>query len=96
MVAAGTNYPDHIGTNLSPSSQERVGDIFETLAGLWFAQRDYRALRRFILFMATVVYRTSMSAAPASRTLDRIVAQRKRQMAPTELSEQLQESGSSG
>ncbi len=93
MVAAGTNYPDDVGVSLSLASQERVGNIFETLAGLMFIQREYRALRRFILFMATVVYRTSMGELPAARTMDRLVVHRRRQLNPTTLSESLQVAG---
>ncbi len=93
-VAAGTRYPGGAGANLSARSQEKLGNIFETLAGLWFIQEDRRSLRRLILFMVTMVYRVSLPEPAAVRALDRLRRHRAAQTLPGLISDQFQESGS--
>ncbi len=96
QIAAGTREPDQECVELSWKSQERLGNICETLAGVWFAQGHHGRLRRLILFLVTIVYRPSLHKAAADRTLVRLVAHRRRQTPPMEISEQFQPSGTWG
>ncbi len=75
MVAAGTRYRDGSGANLSAKSQEKLGNIFETLAGLWFVREN-------IWSLVTVVYRAAMQEPATSRVWARLRRHRAAQKPP--------------
>ncbi len=94
QIAAGTREPDGMRVDLSSKSQEKLGNVFETLARVWFVQGYHRPLRRLILFLVTVVYRQELRPPRvAARALERLLQHRKRQKLPTMISEQFQPPG---
>ncbi len=96
QIAAGTRAPDGMRVELSSKSQEKLGNVFETLAGVWFVQGNHRPLRRLILFLVTIVYRQDLRPIDvADRALARLIQHRKRQKLPLLISEQFQPSGGS-
>ncbi len=62
QIAAGTREPDGQRVELSSKSQERLGNVFETLVGVWVVQRRHGHLWRLVLFLVTIVHRGSSTS----------------------------------
>ncbi|MCP4243406.1 MAG: hypothetical protein GY772_22860, partial [bacterium] len=92
-VAAGTWQKEDGRIQLSPKSQERLGNVFETLGGLWFLTGNLRALRRFSLFLTLHIHRADLPDRIRGRAAARFIAHRSKQRLPILISAQLQEAG---